>query len=933
MHQHMETPFFAHRLGAGNAVVGAWLKVYNDKDCDLEFPTEGTVAARSKPIPKPWWDKAPKRVTWNKKGTLSRKQNQIYHFLLPDDNMVPSYGIKLLKNELSEIEITAFKDWRNDFKQPLTSVEINRLKKISKVVDYLLDEHYKQQMGMVKDTASVYQVYGQPNPQTTTKGYDEKERLTDSRKDRSAPYFKLKMILDYWCSLWFWDVRDVRLLPNRTEWYNEVESILQIDSNELLADGSSQDIKDQIRKKAKAGTLFDNSDRIENIEQLAQQHRFFHNEIEFIEVFYERGGFDVIVGNPPWLKLQFEEKGIMSESFPELEIRKTTASQVRTLQQNFIAVEAQKDLYFEENIAVDSAGSFMNAHQNYPLQKGQSQASNLYRGILENTLSLLNLDGFSGLVHPEGIYDDPKGKILRKEVFKRLKYHFQFKNELTLFSEVHHETIYSTNIYAGKKDEVNFTSLHNLFHPSTIDNSINHSGAGLPGGFKVMDESQGKMVWNVEPHKDRVVNIKEDELRVLARLFEDSTDWATTKLVSIHTTQILNVLSKLSEFGEKLDKYPYYITDGWRETDAINSGIIKRETKWADIEEYELIVSGPHFFVSNPLYKNPYEDCKLNSDYDVIHLDSVKSDFAQRTVFLPLIDTVAFAERFEWKNKKKSTFWIDQYKLAFSKMLSITGERTLQPAILAPKVSHNSGVISVLVEDEKQLIELCALCSSLVLDFYVKSMGRSNFYESSIKMLILGVDEQYLKRLSLRVLLLNALTENYTNLWEDNYDVDFRYDSWSKEDARLKPFNDLTEEWKWETPLRNWFERRQALVEIDVITAIAFGLSLEELILMYNVQFPVLQQNEEDTWYDTKGNIVFTCSKGLTGVGLDRGDWNTIADMKAGQTYEHTITKSELYQGKKATYYAPFTKCDRVEDYKTAWAHFESIFKTEKAVV
>ena len=42
-----------------------------------------------------------------------------------------------------------------------------------------------------------------------------------------------------------------------------------------------------------------------------------------------------------------------------------------------------------------------------------------------------------------------------------------------------------------------------------------------------------------------VDDIKEDELRVLARLFEDSTDWATTKLVSIHTTQILNVLSKV----------------------------------------------------------------------------------------------------------------------------------------------------------------------------------------------------------------------------------------------------------------------------------------------------------------------------------------------------------------------------------------------------
>ncbi len=147
---------------------------------------------------------------------------------------------------------------------------------------------------------------------------------------------------------------------------------------------------------------------------------------------------------------------------------------------------------------------------------------------------------------------------------------------------------------------------------------------------------------------------------------------------------------------------------------------------------------------------------------------------------------------------------------------------------------------------------------------------------------------------------------------------------------RCKSFISLTQEWQWSTPLRNWFERRQALVEIDVITAIALGLTLEELILIYNVQFPVLQQNEDDTWYDATGNIVFTCSKGLTGVGLDRSVWNEIRDLKAGETFEHTIEKSELYKGKIVTYHAPFDKCDRVEDYKVAWAHFEEVFKEGK---
>ncbi len=80
-----------------------------------------------------------------------------------------------------------------------------------------------------------------------------------------------------------------------------------------------------------------------------------------------------------------------------------------------------------------------------------------------------------------------------------------------------------------------------------------------------------------------------------------------------------------------------------------------------------------------------------------------------------------------------------------------------------------------------------------------------------------------------------------------------------------------------------------------------------------------------------KAILVFTCSKGLVGVGVDRPVWETIRHLKAGETFEHTITKSELYKGKKITYQAPFDKCDRVEDYKVAWEHFEKIFKkTEK---
>jgi hypothetical protein len=104
---------------------------------------------------------------------------------------------------------------------------------------------------------------------------------------------------------------------------------------------------------------------------------------------------------------------------------------------------------------------------------------------------------------------------------------------------------------------------------------------------------------------------------------------------------------------------------------------------------------------------------------------------------------------------------------------------------------------------------------------------------------------------------------------------------------------------------------------------------------MYKIQFPVLQQNENDTWYDAKGKIVFTCSKGLTGVGLDRSAWEAMRGEQKDKlthlgtipTYEHTIEKSELYRGQKQTFVAPYTCCDRIADYRRAWAFFEKRFK------
>ena len=41
--------------------------------------------------------------------------------------------------------------------------------------------------------------------------------------------------------------------------------------------------------------------------------------------------------------------------------------------------------------------------------------------------------GVAGFLHPEGIYEDPNGGLLRAAIYPRLRAHFQFQNEINLF--------------------------------------------------------------------------------------------------------------------------------------------------------------------------------------------------------------------------------------------------------------------------------------------------------------------------------------------------------------------------------------------------------------------------------------------------------------------------------------------------------------------
>jgi hypothetical protein len=957
IHKDMETPFFSNRICTGNAVVGAWLKVYDADDICAEAVSGKKRKAKADAGSKEWWEKAPRHLQFKPtteydRIRTDRKSSEIYHFLLPDKNMVPSSGIKLLKEEYPA-EVKAVANWRKTFTAPLNQEEYLKVQALSAKIDELLAEYYRFQLSVQASTASRQQIFGstRKSEQATMDlpSYDEKEKLADQRNRHNAPYFKLKLVMDYWCSLWFWDVRQAGELPTRQQYWNDLAVILELDtekaiSREAFAEmplpakkpvseiqlsllveeepAAGNQFQEAVVKYANRQDLFDDNRRLKTVTALAERYRFFHPQLEFLEVLWERGGFDLIAGNPPWVSVEMDESGLLSERNPEVLLRDFTAPKIKQVLYNDMRADYMlKNAFVEEFIWASSTKAFLGGNQNYTLLNGQR--NNVYKCVLVNAISMVNTEGLIGLIHPSGIYEDPSAGRLREELYQRLIYNFQFTNVLKLFSEILMWISFDINVYKGSIDVIDFISISKLYHPSTIDGSLIHDGFGVSKGLKYKDELSGDYKWNILPHKSRVVRIREKELNVIAKFNNDHEFYKSTKLITPFTSELINVFEKLSKFGKEIKSKECKVTMCWNQTNSVNDGTLLEETRYVNIDKYEFVYSGPHFYVSNPLSKNPHSDYSNQFDYDVIDLNMIDDKFTQRCNYVPAISSLELIEKagaFDRKN------WVEFYKLGISKMVNTATERTLQPAILIPKSSHIDGVISIVFKEDKDLLEMTALMSSIIYDYQIKAQGKSNIYDDTISSFRIGVNDVFKDHLFSRVLLLNCVNSFYSNLWSEMWRDSYKRLSWSRYDFRLKSLDNLDSNWKWEWPLRNWFERRQALLEIDVIAAMSLGFSLEELILIYYVQFPVLQQNEDDTWYDQKGNIVFTCSKGLNGVGVDRPVWETIRHLTAGETYEHTITKSELYQGKKVIYHAPFDKCDRVEDYKIAWAHFEKVF-------
>lgn len=959
-------PWFGLQLFHGNSLIGARREVYNSQQL--------TAKPRDSHF---WLKQAPQRLSMN----TPVGEQQVWHFLLPAEGMA-NYSDKDIKALYPE----AFKQlaaWRKDFLAPFNDFDVQRLQKLSQKVDLLWQEHTQSQRAIRRKTSDPYDVFGMRSSDRQRSSIAEKDHILEQELyakglSNSSAFGRLKLAMDYWCALWFWPIEHIADLPTREEWLFELENLLLGDlisttphaqQGDLFAATNPEQGKRFVSAFGVVNTQLLKSAffRFELVERIAQQQAFFHWPLRFADIYAdsatkqgagEQEGFDLILGNPPWLLVGWNSSAVLGDFEPMLVLRNFSANKAKQLRDAIFAKDpAIQNLWLAEYVETAGTQNFLGDLSNYPVLQGQK--ANLYKCFLPQAWNNSSPLGVSGFLHPEGVYDDPRGGGLRRELYKRLRAHFQFHNELDLFSEVHHATTYSINVYGGMRAEARFISIANLFTPQTIDISFSHDGGGEVPGIKEEVESASGVIssiWNTEGHKARIIPVTDKELALFAQLYDEAgTDPLEARLPALHATQLLAVLKKFAQQPQRLGDLQgeYFSTQHWNETGAQYDGTIKRETCFPQ-DPSQWILSGPHFFVGNPLYKTPREVCTLNSHYDGIDLLTIPDDYLPRTNYLPACSAD------EYRSRTPKVSWVEEgetepkrvteyYRLVARNMLSQSGERTLTPAIFPKGVGHIHSVQSTAFKDVRELVNTLSIVVSIPADFFIKSTGKAMLYDQWTYLPRLDFE-----MLKVRALALSVITVDYAELWSDLWNPSFQSQTWSSPHPALPQdfFKNLTPHWQRHNALRSDYARRQALVEIDVLVAQALGLTLDELLTIYRVQFPVMRQYEADTWYDQNGRIVFTPSKGLVDVGLPRNarradldngirysihsaqrqetdialGWNDIQDLQAGDTVSKTYLDTTQPEAVERTivYEAPFFKPNREQDYAIAWAFFES---------
>jgi hypothetical protein len=682
---------------------------------------------------------------------------------------------------------------------------------------------------------------------------------------------------------------------------------------------------------------------LDSIEDIARQQGFFHWELRFGQVFAD-GGFDLQLGNPPWVRPRWNEDLVLAELDPWFELAESIPpSEHNGRKKDLLASPRAREFFLGEMTEQAAVVSFFGGVATYDLLAGTQP--DFYRVFMLRAWSNLTKRGVAGLIHPDTHMAGNHEGRLRASAYRHLRLHAHFQNRRLIFPDVDWNKQFGIHIY-GSGRAVDFTHISWLFDPDPLVQSLSHDGTGEAPGIKY-DRS-----WDLRPHRKRLIRVDQGTLEGWRLLSGDlDTPVNEVKILYPVSTDEQKAIGALANVERRLASLIPQMSRGYDEANAKKAGLIRWETSdpgdWA-----EVILRGPQINIATPIAKQPPNTKHTDKPVD---LASLSDSAVARTDYLRATDPVTYqraqdrwldgrvfselmassakvADARAWLAKAQS---IDQedvspeqiedhlrqesmrrytefYRVAWREMIPASTERSLFPALIPPGPAHIHAVRSMALSSNRTTALVAGFWATIPLDYALRIGGRGHLDVADARtMPVPALDHLLSEALLLRALRLNCLTTAYDALWREIYRDSWGRDEWAAAWPGLERLSAVGPVWTHNTPLRTERARRAALVELDVLAAIMLEISADELIAIYKSRFPQLVDYESDMWFAADGRK----------LAANFNQWGY------GQTKEHyeqlmAYINDPEKRPPPVGYTPPFYKADRIAEYRQAHSVF-----------
>lgn len=696
---------------------------------------------------------------------------------------------------------------------------------------------------------------------------------------------------------------------------------------------------------------------LRGVRDIVEEQGFLHWELEFALVFARGGGFDLQVGNPPWVRPDWSEPIVLAEQEPWFAlVEHVSNAEKQSRRKNVLNSSDSRKYLLRELTTVNAVANFLSSPLNYPMLEGTRP--DFYRAFMCQTWSHGSSRGTIGLVHPDTHFTGEREAVLREAAYRRLRIHGDFVNSGQRFfpRPVGDTAHFGIHIYAAP-GEISFDHLSWLVSADSLRLSPLHDGTGEVPGIRYRNGD-----FDERPHLSRVVHVDRHLLALWRRLMDEEDKPAEqARLLFPVSTGEASAIASLAKYPLRLSALAPQISMGYLEGGKETAGLIDRNIPMrSEGREYQperwrhVILKGTQISVATAVFKR--HDANSNDPYgvDLVKLDP---DFVPSTSYVRTGGAQAFlAAQDRWIdyrvlsrlrsdekaiasarvklsgdlcvpedeiNSERIDDYLEErsrrrysafYRMAWRRQVATNTERALYAAIIPPGTTHLDGVNSLVMPDARTTLLVAGFWASLPLDYFLRATARSDLRAAGAKAMPTPKPVHPLaSALLLRTLRLNCLTRAYSDLWAELYDPTWiAHEPWACDWPGLSPLNEVNHEWAADSPLRTERARRSALVEIDALVAVWLGMDADALVAAYRGRFPVLQKYEAVTWFDADGWK-------LAGNARTIGQRQTKETWKQFEAYLAAPDTARVPEG----YTKPFHKADREAEMREAHAVFQ----------